>query len=79
MDKPRPCKVKTGTKSEPVDGRSNEQTIRAEEPAIFHRFADRPQMHEGQMYALTVAIVEMNDGTVREVSPTDVRFTDRIS
>jgi len=57
--------------------KTNATNGRAEEPAVFHRFADRPRLHEGQLLAETVAVVEMNDGTIKEVPPTDVRFTDR--
>lgn len=68
----RPCMVKVGKKEE--------------RKALFHRWADRAEVvgesllrggHPSGQLWLTFGIVEMEDGTVIETYPSQIRFLDK--
>lgn len=71
----RKCVIKVSKTVYDSAGTGRYQSV--EEEATFHQFGTEAQYaNDGdERIGITVAIVELKDGTVMKVEPTSVRFT----
>lgn len=88
----RPCMVRVPAKTKEnrnKDGGKSIKIIKKEQEvkALFHCWNHRSKVigesllrggHPGGQVSATFAIVEFEDGTVKEVDPWDIRFVDRM-
>lgn len=67
----RPCQCKV------YKGSENNKPVYEEFEGYFHGWGKDLQEDEQGFHEQTIAIVEMEDGTIKEVFPTNIKFTDK--